>query len=93
MLHRLIHAAGLFLNPTFAYKCNFDFDSEVLEGLLTCIQRMITDYETRNAINHEIEVYRDGTGVFSFGDAIRDKTNFMPGKLLECFKFSPLFER
>ena len=52
MLHRPIHEEGLFLNPAFAYKCNFDFDSEVLEGLLTCIQRMIPDYETHNVINH-----------------------------------------
>ena len=87
MLHQPIHAAGHFLDPAFAYKRNFDFDSEVLEGLLTCIQRMIPDYDTRNAVNREIEVYRDGTRVFSFGDAIRDKTDFMLGKLLESFKF------
>ena len=37
MLHRPIHATTLFLNPAFAYKCNFDFEDEVLEGLLTCI--------------------------------------------------------
>ena len=43
---------------------------------------MIPDYETRNALNHEIEVYREGTGVFGFADAIRDRTVFMPGKLL-----------
>ena len=54
---------------------------------------MIPDYDTRNAVNREIEVYQDGTGVFSFGDSIRDRTNFMLSKLLECFKFSPLFER
>ena len=82
MLHQPIHAATLFLNPTFAYKCNFDFDDEVLEGLLTCIQRMVPEYETRNAINRNIEVYRNGTGAFGFGDAIRDRTIFMPSKLL-----------
>ena len=82
MLHQPIHAAGLFLNLAFAYKYNFDFDGEVLEGLLTCIQRMIPDYDTRNAINRKIEAYRDGTGVFGFADAIRDRTVFMPGKLL-----------
>ena len=82
MLHRPIHAAALFLNPAFAYKCNFDFDDEVLEGLLTCIQMMVPDYETRNAINREIEVYRDGTRPYGFANAIRDKTIFMPGMLL-----------
>ena len=80
MLHWPIHAVGLFLNPAFAYKCNFDFDGEVLEGLLTYIQRMIPDYDTR-----EIKVYRDGTGVFIFGDAIRDSFEFMPVKLLTYY--------
>ena len=82
MLHRPIHAVALFLNLAFTYKCNFDFDDEVLEGLLTCIQRMVLEYETHNAINREIEVYRDGTGGFGFGDAIHDRTIFMLGKLL-----------
>ena len=44
--------------------------------------RMVPDYETCNVINRNIEVYRDGTGAFGFGDAIRDKTIFMPSKLL-----------
>ena len=43
---------------------------------------MIPDYDTRNALNREIELYREGTGVFGFPDAIRDRTVFMPGKLL-----------
>ena len=34
MLHRPIHAATIFLNLAFSYKCNFDFDGEVMEGLL-----------------------------------------------------------
>ena len=82
LVHRPIHAATLFLNLAFSYKCNFDFDDEVLEGLLTCIQRMVPEYDTRNAINCDIEVYRDGTGAFVFGDIIRDRTLFMPGMLL-----------
>ena len=93
MVHWPIHATGLFLNLTFSYKWNFNFDGQVLEGRLTCIQRMIPDYDTRNAVNREIEVYRDGTRVFSFGDDIHDRADFMLGKLLEPFKFSPLFER
>ena len=48
-----------------------DSDDKVLEGLLTCVQRMVLEYETHNAINREIEVYRDGIGAFGFVDAIR----------------------
>jgi hypothetical protein len=58
MLHRPIHAATLFLNPAFSYKCNFDFDGEVMEGLHSCIQRMVPDPELRSKINREIQFYR-----------------------------------
>ena len=60
MLYRPIHATILFCNPAFFYKCNFDFDGKVMEGFLTCLLRMVLDYETCNAINREIEVYWDG---------------------------------
>ena len=56
-----------------------------MEGLLTCLQRMVHDYETHNAITREIEVYRDGSGLFGFVDAICERNTFMPNKLLECF--------
>ena len=87
MLHQPIHAATLFLVPAFSYKCNFDFDGEVLDELFTSIQKMVPDYETCNAINRKIKVYRDGTRAFGFIDVIRDETNFMKGKLFECFNF------
>ena len=80
MLHRPIHAAALFLNPAFSYKCNFDFDAEVTEGLLSCLERMVPDAETRSIINREIEIYRDASGVFSFQDAIRERDSLMPRK-------------
>ena len=54
MLHRPIHATGLFLNPAFSYKCDFNFDGEVMEGLYTCLHKMVPDYETREEINREI---------------------------------------
>eukprot|EP00253_Pinus_taeda_P001557 PITA_01557 len=78
MLHRPIHAAELFLNPAFSYKCNFDFDGEVMEGLHFCIQRMVPDPELRSKINREIQSYRDCVGLFGFDDAIRERTLFMP---------------
>lgn len=80
MLHRPIHVAALFLNPAFSYKCNFDFDAEVTEGLIVCLERMVPDAETRSIINREIEIYRDGSGVFSFQDAIRERDSLMPRK-------------
>ena len=31
ILHRPIHATGVFLNPTFSYACGFNFDGEVMD--------------------------------------------------------------
>eukprot|EP00253_Pinus_taeda_P022486 PITA_22486 len=78
MLHRPIRTAALFLNPAFSYKCGFDFDGEVMEGLHSCIQRMVPDPELRSKINREIQYYQDCIGLFGFDDAIRERTLFMP---------------
>lgn len=80
MLHRPIHAATLFLNLAFSYKCSFDFDGEVMEGLHSCIHRMVPDPKLRSKINREIQYYRDCVGLFDFDDAIRERTLFMPRK-------------
>eukprot|EP00253_Pinus_taeda_P016164 PITA_16164 len=78
MLHRPIHVATLFLNPAFSYKCSFDLDGEVMEGLHSCIHRMVPDPKLRSKINHKIQYYRDCVGLFGFDDAIRERTLFMP---------------
>ena len=80
MLHRPIHAATLFLIPVFAYKCNFDFDGEVMEGLHSCIQRMVPDSELRSKIKREVQCYQDCVGLFGFDDAIKERALFMPRK-------------
>eukprot|EP00253_Pinus_taeda_P035185 PITA_35185 len=80
MLHRRIHVAALFLNPAFSYKCGFDFDGELIEGLNFCIHRMLPVPELRSKINHEIQFYRDCVGLFGFDDAIKERTLFMPRK-------------
>jgi hypothetical protein len=83
MLHRPIHAATLFLNPAFSYKCNFDFDDEVMDGLFTCLRRMVPDANIRDEINREIEMYRECAGLFGFEDAVRLRTRLMPRKSLD----------
>eukprot|EP00253_Pinus_taeda_P015356 PITA_15356 len=40
-LHRPIHAAGIYLNPAFSYPCGFLLDAEIMDGFLTCVQRMM----------------------------------------------------
>jgi hypothetical protein len=38
MLHRPIDATTIALNPTCSYSCTFDFDCEVMERILGCLQ-------------------------------------------------------
>ena len=40
-LHRPIHAAGLYLNPSFSYACGFQFDAKVMDGFLQCVQTLV----------------------------------------------------
>eukprot|EP00253_Pinus_taeda_P023997 PITA_23997 len=65
-LHRPIHAAGIYLNPAFSYPSGFLFDAEIMDGFLTCVQRMVRSPAERAEISKEMEIYRMACGTFSF---------------------------
>ena len=105
-LHCPIHAAGIYLNPTFSYSCGFRFDAEVMDGFLTSVQRMVLDLQERAEISKEMEIYRmaggtygfdmavhDRNTTFGFDMAIHEKKTIMLGKLhfVSVFKFQFLF--
>ena len=69
-----------FSLATFSYKCKFDFDGEVLEGLISCLNRMVPNVETRQSITHDMEMYQEANGLFGFVDAIHEKIILMPSK-------------
>eukprot|EP00253_Pinus_taeda_P036589 PITA_36589 len=77
-LHRPIHAAGLFLNPGFSYACGFDFDAEIMDGFLSCVQKMVRSPEQRTEISKQIETYRMSGGTFGFDMAVNDRLIKMP---------------
>ena len=52
----------------------------MLEGLISCLNRMVADEEIRENIIREIEVYRESSGLFGYADAIRNRTVFLPSK-------------
>ena len=83
MLHWPIHAVTLFLNPAYAYSCNFDFDGEVMEGILTCIQRMVPEVDVHRIINREMEMYREASKLIGFGDVVHERSVLIPHKPLE----------
>jgi hypothetical protein len=80
-VHHLIHAARIYLNPAFSYSYGFRFDGEVMNGFLTCVQRMVPSPQERVEISKEMEIYRMVGGTFGFDMAIQDKKSKMPGKL------------
>jgi hypothetical protein len=80
-LHRPIHAVGIYLNLTFFYSRGFRFDAEVMDGFLTCVQRMVLSPQERVEISKEMEIYRIAGGTFGFDMAIEDEKTIMPGKL------------
>eukprot|EP00253_Pinus_taeda_P019670 PITA_19670 len=77
-LHCPIHAAGIYLNPAFAYSCGFRFDVEVMDGFFTCVERMVAFEQEREDISKEMEVYRMRDGTFDFTMAIRNRATKMP---------------
>eukprot|EP00253_Pinus_taeda_P022828 PITA_22828 len=78
-LHRPIHAAGLFLNPAFSYACGFDFYAEIMDGFLSCVQKMVRSPEQRIEISKQIETYRMAGGTFGFEMVVNDRTIKMLG--------------
>jgi hypothetical protein len=78
-----IHAATLFVNPAYAYSCNFDVDGEVMGGILTCFYRMVLDANAHRAINCKMEMYREANKLFGFADVVNERSVLMPRKPLE----------
>ncbi|XP_059067032.1 uncharacterized protein LOC131051268 [Cryptomeria japonica] len=75
-----IHAAGYFLNPRFRFGGSYsDSNGEVMEGLSTCIERMVPNVEERDLIVSELQNYQGGRGkLFSSELARRGRTTQTP---------------
>ena len=80
-LHRLIHVAGIYLNPTFSYSYGFLFDVEVMDGFFICVWKMVPSLAECAGISEEMEIYRMAGGTFSFDMAIVDRKSKMPSKI------------
>eukprot|EP00253_Pinus_taeda_P001524 PITA_01524 len=77
-LHRSIHAAGIYLNPAFSYPFGFLFDVEIMDGFLTCVQRIVQSPTERAEISKEMEIYRIASGTFGIEMAVVDRKTQMP---------------
>ena len=92
-LHRPIHVARLYLNPTFAYSYGFRFDGEVMSGFYECVQRMVSSSTDRAELSQELAMYKRAMGELGFDIAINDSINLMPSKLhlISTFNFQISF--
>ena len=54
-----------------------------MEGILTCLHRIVPDAETHNTIHREMEIYWDASVLFGFDDTVYERTILMPCKSLE----------
>jgi hypothetical protein len=90
-LHRPIHATQLYLNPTFVYACGFNFDGEVIDGFLQCVQRMVLTPAECSEISRQNEIYRMASRMLGYDMAVQDRTTRMLGKLQFQILFIPFY--
>ena len=80
-LHRPIHTAAYFLNPTFRFHPDFKADEEVLTGLYTVIQRLSSDEDSATATT-ELDKFNNKEGSLFFGTMATDaRTSIHLGKI------------
>eukprot|EP00253_Pinus_taeda_P007989 PITA_07989 len=65
-LHRPIHAAGYFLNPHYHYKAKESgvLRGEVRDGLIDCIDRMISLEFDQLEIHRQVTTFSNASGTF-----------------------------
>jgi hypothetical protein len=90
-LHRPIHATGLYLNPAFTYACGFNFDGEVIDGFLQCVQRMVLTPTECSEISRHNEIYRMASEMLGYDMAVQDRTTRMPCKIQFQVLFIPFY--
>ncbi|KAF6177118.1 hypothetical protein GIB67_005106 [Kingdonia uniflora] len=80
ILHRPIHAAGYFLNPSLFYYDDFVVDAEVAGGLLCCIVRIVEDKKIQDLILQQLDEYREAKSPFGWINAVDQKSEIPPKK-------------
>ena len=91
-LHRPLHAAGYYLNPSIHYDPSFDPGSNIKLGLYTCLQRMVPEVSDRKKIDVQLENFKQAKGLFGIEAAILARNTKQSGnnfvfRFLFTFKF------
>lgn len=81
-LHRPLHAAAHFFNPTYFYdNPQMEFVKEIKSGFLICLTRLVPNLEDQDQITNELPDYKKAKGHFGLDIAIRSRKKKSPGKL------------
>lgn len=87
-LHRPLHAAGYYLNPSIHYDPSFDPGSDIKLGLYTCLQRMVPEVSDRKKIDVQLEKFKQAKGLFGIEAAILARDTKQPdNNFVFCFLF------
>ncbi|KAA0062060.1 hypothetical protein E6C27_scaffold89G004020 [Cucumis melo var. makuwa] len=80
-LHRPLHAAGYYLNPSFYYSNpSIQEDDEIVNGLYSCITKMVASLDVQDKILAELSKYKRAEALFGQPLAIRQRDKISPGK-------------
>jgi hypothetical protein len=83
-----LHRAGYFLNPYYYYenKLDIELDGTFKDGLVACLEKMVSDGKKIDTITEEIQAYQDEEGSFGRASAKRQRRNknFDPGAYLHA---------
>ncbi|TYK28304.1 hypothetical protein E5676_scaffold600G001270 [Cucumis melo var. makuwa] len=79
-LHRPLHAAGYYLNPSFYYSNpSIQEDDEIVNGLYSCITKMVASLDIQDKILAELSKYKRAEALFGQPLAIRQRDKISPG--------------
>ncbi|KAL6495777.1 hypothetical protein OROGR_030340 [Orobanche gracilis] len=78
-LQRPLHAAGYYLNPAYYYKNGeVEKETEVKEGLFSCIKRLSRDEKEEVGIHNELVLYTKALKLFGISMAIKMRDTYAP---------------
>lgn len=78
--HHPLHAAGFYLNPRFFYSIEGDMPSEMLSGMLDCIEKLVPDVKIQDKISKEINSYKNAVGDLGRKMAVRARDTLLPAE-------------
>ncbi|XP_020267293.1 uncharacterized protein LOC109842810 isoform X2 [Asparagus officinalis] len=78
-LHSHLHSAGYYLNPSLFYSDDFFVDTEVTNGIVHSIVRMIGHQHNQHQAVLQLDAYRSAIGRFDDKTAIDQRSKVPPG--------------